>query len=137
MILLKDKAFKRPIREETNMPRPLIISLAAITGIVILVKTGLFDAIFWLLFAGVIPGTRFSIPPTLMLVLYIIAGVFVVKWALKNDLYVGSPTVRAEKYRANQKKRPALRRKRTVATKSNSSRKKTTARRRYSQAKTS
>jgi len=48
--------------------RPVIIALAVV-GLVVLAKAGIFDSLMLFILAGVIPGTQYAVPSTIMLLL--------------------------------------------------------------------
>lgn len=116
------------------MPKSFVIISIVVIGLIAIIKLNAIDAIFWLLFAGAIPGTNISIPPTILFISYLIIGVLLVRWAFKNDLYIGSPTVKANKNSAfSHKQAPAKRRRTTTARKSTA--KRSSSRRRTATAK--
>lgn len=63
------------------MKKAVIIAGVSILGLVILTKSGVFDALLVFLLAGQIPGTHFAVPSTIML-LTIISIVWLVIFRL-------------------------------------------------------
>jgi hypothetical protein len=51
------------------MKKTAIITFLVIVGLVIFVKSGVIDSLMLFVLAGVIPGTRYAIPSTFMLLL--------------------------------------------------------------------
>jgi hypothetical protein len=51
------------------MKKAVIIVALAVLGLVILAKAGIFDSLMLFVLAGIIPGTKYAIPSTFMLLL--------------------------------------------------------------------
>jgi hypothetical protein len=51
------------------MKKAVIVIALAILGLVVLAKAGIFDSLMLFLLAGIVPGTKYAIPSTFMLLL--------------------------------------------------------------------
>lgn len=51
------------------MKKVPFIALAVVLGLVILTKAGIFDSLMLFVLAGIIPGTKYAVPSTSMLLL--------------------------------------------------------------------
>ncbi len=70
----------------------LIILAGSAVGSVVLIFVwpSLFDALFWFLFAGVIPGTNLVVPAGVMALIYLAALITLTSHAWRRGLYPGS-----------------------------------------------
>lgn len=73
------------------MKKAVIIAALAILGLTILAKAGIFDSLMLFLLAGIIPGTKYAVPSTFMLLL-----ITSITWLLFFNL-VGTETARTSK----------------------------------------
>lgn len=73
------------------MKKAVIIAALAVLGIAVLAKAGIFDSLMLFLLAGIIPGTKYAVPSTFMLLL-----ITSIAWLLFFNL-VGSETARPTK----------------------------------------
>jgi hypothetical protein len=81
---------------------PVIIALVII-GLVVLAKAGILDSLMLFILAGVIPGTQYAVPSTIMLLLIMSAA-----WLLLFNLVSFEPrqsTKTSKKKSASSKKR--------------------------------
>ena len=62
------------IIEVRKMNKNIAVALFSIIGCIILVQSGIFDALVAFLLVGAIPGTAYSIPPAFMLLLIATIG---------------------------------------------------------------
>lgn len=53
------------------MKKPMLIAGAVILSLIVLVHSGIFDSLLIFLLVGAIPGTSYSVPSTLMLLILI------------------------------------------------------------------
>ncbi len=87
--------------------RTLLKVLVIATLLFCIVQLNLLGAIFALLFLGLVPGTDFSIPPAVMMVLYPIAILGAIYWLAHQPLYIGSQQKQEKTARAVARKRVA------------------------------
>lgn len=88
---------------KTDKIRRIFLLIGLVFSTLMLASTsGLIDSVFWLLFAGVVPGTDYIVPATVMLVIYILLAVLLVKWIIRKELHPASPSLKKAQREANK-----------------------------------
>jgi hypothetical protein len=82
--------------------RTLLFLGLTIAVVMVIVQSGLLDVIFWFMLAGVVPGTDYVIMPAVMLLGYFVLGLAIISWAIKKELYPGSPSLKKAQQEANK-----------------------------------
>jgi len=70
--------------------KPAIITIGIIVALVVLIQPGVSNAIFALIFLGMIPGTNVSIPSWAMLLMSAIGIILAIRWITNQPLFIGS-----------------------------------------------
>jgi uncharacterized membrane protein len=92
------------------MNKKIIIVVLAIVSVIVLIQSGILSALVLFLLVGVIPGTSYSIPPTIMLLL-IAAVTWLVLFRLTavEALYKYSDSHSVKKHTERKKRMPRRR----------------------------
>lgn len=69
----------------------------------VILALGGIEMLFWLLIAGIVPGTDIVVPPLLMLTGYTALALCILFFAIRKELYPGSPTIKKAHREANKK----------------------------------
>jgi hypothetical protein len=92
------------------MKKPIIITTAVIISLIVLAQSGIIDDLVLFLLVGVVPGTSYSIPPSVMLVI-ITAIIWLILFRLTafELLYSNSKNRTAKHHQTHKKRMPRRR----------------------------
>lgn len=83
--------------------KTILIAVIALAAFIVIVQSGIFNALMIFLFVGAIPGTSFTLPPMSMLILLVAAAAVFMHWSFNRQLYPGSPKVKASQHKVLRK----------------------------------
>ena len=92
------------------MRKIVIITCISLAGLIILDQSGILNSLFAFLLIGAVPGTRYNVPPTLMLLLLVSAiWLIIIRFTAIEALYSVS-VKKVKKQQISRKKRMPKRR---------------------------
>lgn len=93
------------------MKKSIVIACLASLGIVLLIKSGMIESLILLLLVGIVPGTDYAIPSSVMLTaILVIACLFVARFAAVELFYMFIDKRTAAEKTSHHKKRMPKRR---------------------------
>ena len=87
------------------------ITIVAVASLLLLTRPEIMGGLFAFVFLGMIPGTQYSLPTWLMFVVYILGIMFVIRWLVRQPLYIGSLSRQEKTARAIARKKITSRKK--------------------------
>jgi len=85
--------------------RKIVAALVIIAVVLLIVRPEILSSIFALIFLGLIPGTDLSIPSLVMFPIYAIVAFFVLRWLIRQPLYIGNMSKQEKTARAIARKK--------------------------------
>lgn len=73
--------------------------------ILLIVRPEILGSVFALIFLGLIPGTDWSIPSLVMFLVYAVVAVLVIRWLVRQPLYIGNMSKQEKTARAIARKK--------------------------------
>jgi len=92
------------------MKKAIVIACTSLAGIIILDQSGVLNSLFAFLLVGAVPGTHYTVPPTLMLLLIISTIWLIIIRFTAIEAFYSVSVKKAKKQQAARKKRMPKRR---------------------------
>ena len=85
--------------------RKTLTALIVVAVILLIVRPEILGSIFALIFLGLIPGTNLSIPSLVMFLVYGIVAVLVIRWLVRQPMYIGNMSKQEQTARSIARKK--------------------------------
>lgn len=98
------------MKTERIMRKAIIITCISLAGLIVLDQSGILNSLFVFLLVGAVPGTNYTLPPTLMLLLIISAiWLIVIRFTALEAFYSVSVKKVKKQQHTRQKRMPKRR----------------------------